>query len=64
MFIGQIFAITSNWRTFTLFFGFVPCLFITLFAYCFSEDSPKYLLKKGEEAAVKSLNRIAKINGV
>ena len=52
MFVGQIFAITSNWRTFTLYFCFIPSFLITSFIVYFVEDSPKYLLWLEEEKAI------------
>ena len=46
--LGQIFALSENWRVFTFYFCFLPFLLLTICVILFVEDSPKFLLKRSE----------------
>ncbi len=52
-----------DWRQVTTFFCTLPAFVLLLLIVLYLEDTPNYLYKNGSAAVLKSLSKIAEING-
>ena len=53
---------TTYWRDIVFYYILLPVLVINILSM-FILETPRYLLNKDEDKAIKVLNKIAKING-
>lgn len=60
--IGVLFYFLKNWRIIITFFCFLPSLIVLLLFVTVLEETPKFLIEKGAERALKALNKIAALN--
>ena len=63
IFVAISYYLLEDWRWVNTYFCTIPSIICFIIVVCFLEETPNYLMKKGSKAVLKSLQRIALING-
>ena len=62
VFVGVIYFLLKDWRVIMISFIAVPGVLVLVAILLYTEETPKYLIRKGPEHTAKAINRIGKIN--
>jgi len=60
--VGLVYLAFGQWRIITGCFILLPAVVQLFMLIFYLEETPKFLIKKGKDIAIKSLNRVGKIN--
>lgn len=59
---GLSYYLIGDWRVITITLCLIPCAILLILTILYIEETPKFLIEKNIDKAIKSLNRIGKIN--